>query len=351
MSYKDGFMAMNLEMPERVPRTEYSAHTHWDLVNAVTGLDINQNSREEEKSNASNMFRNAWNYDFIWGVSIHEKDLDAKRVHMGHAEYEQGGTDYNDKVDNPFKSPEEVFKIDFDKTYPRATKNEITKRFEDHWHSIKNSVDAVPTTGTYITLMSGMIGAFGWDNLLMAAGIDSKQFGRTMDRYTDWMMLYFEALAETDFPTVMIHDDIVWTSGPFLAPEFYREYIFPNYKKMFEPLYQANKIISYTSDGDYTMFVDDIADCGVNGFVMEPTTNMEYIAENYGKTHFFVGNADTRILLSGTRNEIENEVKRCMNIGKSCPGFIMAVGNHIPSNTPVENALWYEECYKKYSKR
>jgi len=29
----------------------------------------------------------------------------------------------------------------------------------------------------------------------------------------------------------------------------------------------------------------------------------------------------------------------------------MAVGNHIPSNTPVDNALWYNECYEKLSKR
>ena len=84
---------------------------------------------------------------------------------------------------------------------------------------------------------------------------------------------------------------------------------------------------------------------------MEPTTDMRYIAEKYGKTHAFVGNADTRILLSGTKADIYNEVKRCMDIGKNCPGFFMAVGNHIPPNTPVENALYYNEVYEELSKR
>ena len=59
---------------------------------------------------------------------------------------------------------------------------------------------------------------------------------------------------------------------------------------------------------------------------------MRYIAEKYGKTHAFIGNADTRILLSGTPEEIRAEVKRCMDIGKSGPGFVLAVGNHIPAN-------------------
>ncbi len=84
---------------------------------------------------------------------------------------------------------------------------------------------------------------------------------------------------------------------------------------------------------------------------MEPTTNMEYIAEKYGKTPTFIGNADTRILLSGTKEDIYAEVKRCMDIGKKCPGFFMAVGNHIPSNTPVDNCLYYNDAFEKMRRR
>ena len=65
----------------------------------------------------------------------------------------------------------------------------------------------------------------------------------------------------------------------------------------------------------------------------------------YGKTHSFVGNADCRILTYGSREDIKKEVLRCMNIGRESPGFFMAVGNHIPSNVPAENALYYNECY------
>jgi uroporphyrinogen-III decarboxylase len=89
----------------------------------------------------------------------------------------------------------------------------------------------------------------------------------------------------------------------------------------------------------------------VNGFVMEPSTDMGYIAEKYGRTHAFIGNADTRILLSGTRPEIRAEVERCMRIGKPYPGFFMAVGNHIPANTPADNIFYYMDVYEELSKR
>ena len=184
-----------------------------------------------------------------------------------------------------------------------------------------------------------------------AAGHDSKAFGKFVSNYSDWIMQYFEALACSSSPVVMVHDDIVWSNGPFLHPDFYRSYIFPNLKKLLTPLREAGKKILFTSDGDFTMFVDDIAGCGVHGFVLEPLTDMAYIAEKYGGTHVIIGNADTRILLKGSFDDIEAEVKRCMDIGKKCPGFFLAVGNHIPSNTPVENAMFYNDVYEKLKYR
>jgi len=198
--------------------------------------------------------------------------------------------------------------------------------------------------------MSGLIEIFGWDMLLLAAGTEPDKFGEMTNCYVEWIQQYFNALAKSESKVVMVHDDIVWTSGAFLHPDWYRRFVFPNYKKLLTPLHEAGKIIMYTSDGNYTQFIDDIAPY-VNTFVMEPTTEMEYVAEKYGKTHGFVGNADTRILLSGTKESIRAEVKRCMDIGKKYPGYFMAVGNHIPENTPVDNVLYYNDVYEELSKR
>jgi len=177
------------------------------------------------------------------------------------------------------------------------------------------------------------------------------RFGEMTNRYGTWIQQYFDALAAADVPVVMIHDDMVWTAGAIFRPDWYRKYVFPNYRKYFAPLIDSGKRIMFTSDGNYTEFIDDIAAAGVHGFVMEPTTDMAYIAKKYGRTHVFIGNADTRILLSGPKEKIRAEVERCMAIGKPCPGFFMAVGNHIPPNTPVESAIYYNEVYEKLSKR
>ena len=90
---------------------------------------------------------------------------------------------------------------------------------------------------------------------------------------------------------------------------------------------------------------------GADGFVFEPTTDLEYICRKYGRTHVIIGNADTRILLMGTREEIRAEVARSMTIGRACPGFFMGVTNMIPHNTPVDNAIYYNEVYEKLCRR
>lgn len=352
MSFIDGHAALILEMPARVPRTEYSADSHWKLISAVTGISVAPDSSPLQQQLATSAFMKAWNYDFVWNIHTGSEVFGDKRSDMGHAEYAAGAVDYRADVHFLYDDPEDALTFDPWETFGSRSKSELISGFDKDYDKVCSQYsDCVNMTGIYVTCMSGLIEIFGWEILLSAAGIDSRGFGDVTNRYVAWISQYFEALAESKSPVVMIHDDIVWTSGAFFNPQWYREFIFPNYKKLFAPLHDAGKKIIYTSDGNYTDFIDDIAGCAINGFVLEPTTDMQYIADKYGRTHAFIGNADTRILLHGTKDDIFNEVKRCMDIGKQYPGFFMAVGNHIPSNTPVENALYYNECYEKLSRR
>jgi hypothetical protein len=352
MSYQDGWSAINLEMPPRVPRTEYSAHQHWELVHAATGQAVNSESPEPDRQSASSAFVKAWNYDFFWSILTHNQVFGALRTRMGHAEYAAGGVDYVDDRQCPFKGVDEVFDFDPARAYGQIDQAQYAHEFERHYReNCRKWPGAVNMTGIYITCISGLLEIFGWDMMLLAMGEDPMRFGAVTNRYAAWIQQYFDALALTDIPVVMVHDDITWTSGPFTRPAWYRHFVFPHYRRFFAPLIDTGKKIIFTSDGNYTEFIDDVALAGAHGFVMEPTTDMALVAEKYGQTHVFIGNVDTRILLEGDRRQIHAEVERCMAIGKECPGFFLAVGNHIPANTPVESAIYYNEVYNQLSRR
>ena len=352
MSFEDGWGAINLDMPKRVPHTEYSIEGHWELVKAVTGIDVTPDSPGEVKAEAASALVLVWNFDFFWSTLIGRGEFGDLCTDMGHCEYAAGGVDRRDRRYCPFTEPEQVLSFDPWEAYGKKDRAELTAGFEEHYrHNRQCRPTGVNMTGIYITFISGLIDIFGWEMLLYAAGMDLERFGEMTNRYAAWMQQYYDALGEADVPVVMVHDDIVWTAGAIFKPDWYRKYVFPNYKKYFAPLIDSGKKIAYTSDGNYTEFLDDIAAAGVDGFVMEPTTDMAYVAQRYGRTHFFIGNADTRILLRGTKQQIRSEVERCMAIGKGCAGFFLAVGNHIPANTPVESCLYYNEVYEELSKR
>jgi len=352
MSYEDGWAAVNLEMPSRVPRVEFDAERHWPLVNKVTGIEVDINSPDPVKKQATQAFIRAWNYDIRLDNLINQRELSDKCTSMGHAEYAAGGTDYNTNIYCPFEDPEEVLDFDPWETYGAKDHKELVRRFDGHYRSLcRADSDQVNTTGTYVTLFSGFIGIFGWDMLLTAAGLDPVRLGEMANRYAAWMQQYYDALAESQTPVVYSHDDIVWTSGAVLHPDWYRQYIFPSYKKFYAPLIESGKKVIFVADGDYTEFIDEIAATGVSGFFFEPLTDLRFIVEHYGQTHIIIGNVDTRALLMGTRETIRREVERCMELGKGCPGYFISVSNMIPHNTPVENALYYNEVYEELSRR
>lgn len=339
-----GIAALELEMSDSVPRTEYSVFMHNKLVKAVTGM--------ENCVEAQRVFAEKWDICLSWNTMVGASFLGKYVTSMGHSEYAESGADRNDNVFTCFKDEDEVFAFDPFEKLPYYTHDEMVRMFDENYDGQSRWLpDTVTMTGTYITVVSGLIDMLGWDMLLSCAGYDPQKFGQFTDRYAQWMERFYIALADSKAPVVMVHDDIVWTEGAFMHPEWYRKYVFPNYKKYFSHLHEKGKKILFTSDGNYNEFIDDIAECGVNGFVLEPLTDMQYIADKYGKTHSFIGNADTLKLLYGDKEAIYNEVKRCMDIGKKYPGFIMAVGNHIPPNTPVDNCLYYDEWCKKLGKR
>ncbi|MCI0494219.1 hypothetical protein L0Z72_04360 [candidate division KSB1 bacterium] len=348
MSLETGMAAVNLEMPPRIPRVEFDAETHWELVKKVTGIDVSVESSDEVRNKATRTFIQAWNYDIKLEPLIGDPELDAKRTCMGHSVYAAGGVDYNTNIYCPFKSPEEVYAFDPWETFGAKNKSELIHRFNEHYRkNCELCPDLVNMTGTYVTLFSGFISIFGWDLLLTAGGLDPVALGEVANRYASWMLQFYEALAESETPVIYSHDDIVWTSGAVFHPEWYRKYIFPNYKKYYAPLIEAGKKVIFISDGNYSDFIDDIAATGAHGFFFEPLTDLKYIVEHYGKTNIIIGNADTRVLLSGTKQDIRREVERCISFGKNCPGYFIGVTNMIPHNTPVENALFYNEVYEE----
>jgi hypothetical protein len=331
MSYDTGIRTMRLQPTGRLAHTEYC--DHYGLVRAVTGRDPR-----------------AWDIDFIWRTNDGPVDW-AKRgrvTDMGHAEFMEDGVDRRDSVVCPFQNVEDVLAFDAVEEYGLPDMQELIRYYESEHHKARRTYpEQVNTGGYYKTIVSGAIQAFGWEMLLLAAN-DRRRFDRVLESFYRLTLHHVQAWAKTSIEVFIQHDDMVWTQGPFMHPEFYRSAIFSRYRKLWQVLHEAGKIVLYCSDGTFTEFVDDLAAAGADGFIFEPTTSLEYVVERYGKTHVIgASKVDCRTLTYGTKDEIRHEVEQTIALARGCPGFMVAVGNHLPANIPVDNTLFYMDYLRQ----
>ena len=349
MAYERGRQALNLEMPDTIPHTEYV--DNWGIVRHVTRLDPSDPDLREE---AFRRFYKELDYDLLWNTNdgpVSWSKL-GRTTDMGHAEYLEDASDYRAPTPSPFRAVEDVLAFDAVEEYGLPDFDDLVEYYEGNYRSGQAvHPHLVFPGGYYKTIISGCIEAFGWEMLLLSVGSEPRAFDRVLEGIFQRSLYHFQAWAKTSIEAFICHDDFVWTQGAIFHPEWYREHVFPRYAKLWSVLKDAGKKVLFCSDGDYTEFVDDIARAGAEGFIFEPATSLETIVARYGKSHVIIGNADCRILTYGSRGEIRAEVERCARLGRDCPGYFFAVGNHIPVEVPIDNLLYYFQLCQELGRR
>lgn len=337
MSYQIGIDALNLRPTPRLAHTEYCSNDA--LKRRVTGMS--EPSVERERA-----FMDAWEIDFIWSTNDGPEPWEerGRTTDMGHAEFLEHGVDRREAKPSPFKSVEEVLAFDAVAEYGYTDMDTLVRYYEDLYQKARTSFpEQVWTGGYYQTIVSGAIAAFGWD-LLLEAAADQRRFAKVLDSFYRQAEHHYRAWAQTSIEVFMCHDDFVWTQGPFMRPAFYRAEILPRYKALWSVMKDAGKKVVFTSDGDYTVFVDDVVEAGADALCFEPMTDLDVVVQRYGQTHAILASkVDARTLTFGSAEQIRAEIDATIPLAMRCPGFMFAVGNHIPSNVPVENALLYME--------
>lgn len=324
---------------------------HKGLLEKISGLDI---SLKKNETAAIRALHDDWEFDLLWSSNDGPVNWQkaGRCTDMGHAVYASDGSDERNSASCPFESPEEVWEFDPMKEYGLPDFQELVRYYNNAYEKARSDYPNQLTTGGYYkTVVSGASQSFGWDMFLMGAS-DKEKFAKVLDRFGDYTMHYVKAQAETPIEVFIQHDDMVWTEGPFMEPDFYRKAIFPIYRKLWSVLKKAGKKVLFCSDGTFDMFMEDIAECGADGFIFEPTNDLDYAVRKFGKTHCIVGSkADCRTMTFGKWDDVRKEIDDTLALAKKCPGFIFAVGNHIPANVSDEMCEKYINYLKANWKR
>jgi hypothetical protein len=366
---RDRYMqALRCEGPKVIPHQVWLLHP--EFISDATGVDY-----YEQPLTASLKFHER--YDVDVGGPVHVSNTPLPRPNVGKTE--DGGEVRDEGFstvwhnESPFSEPEEMWEFDPDpwgKDCERAVEpNYATKNFRwafqpelwpemrardvESWQKLTALFPGKFTygTGLYTTSFMWAICIFGWDVFLMALGLDPEKTGETIQRISDISVRcfdYFAGLEILEF--VGTHDDLTISSGPVTAPAWYREYIYPVYDRMFEPIRAQGKPVILTSDGDITKLASDLAE-HVDGFIFESSTPPDYIFETFGQSKCLIGGIDVRPLTFGTPDDVEAEVRRAIERGRDCPGYIIACSDTIPANVPLANVYRYFDVVEELRHR
>ena len=148
-------------------------------------------------------------------------------------------------------------------------------------------------------------------------------------------------------------DDLGMQDRPQMSPETYRAVIKSYHKKIFSFIHEKSDVkIMLHSCGAIEPLMDDLIEAGVEIFNPLQTRaagmSPEALMQKYrGKAAFWGGFDEQHVLPYGTKEEIEAETKRMMNVmGRT--GYVFGPGHNIQEDTSPENIIAMYEAAKVY---
>lgn len=165
-----------------------------------------------------------------------------------------------------------------------------------------------------------------------------KQLGHAL---LEFYKVIIDRFAELGCDAIFTSDDLGHQSGPMMSPATFKELYLPLYKEFTGYVHAKGMKVILHSCGDNTLLMPYIIEGGVD--VLHPIQkycmDMETISKTYGEQISFLAGMDMQqILRVGTPEEVREEVrfmKRTFDTGHG--GLLLAMGNGIVSDTPLEN--------------
>lgn len=143
------------------------------------------------------------------------------------------------------------------------------------------------------------------------------------------------------------------SSCSLISPKIYREFIKPHHKEMVDHFAQRKTGITFHVCGYIDPIIKDLVETGCAALSIDSPTSLEkMVADNEGKT-VIIGNVATPLFVNGTPEQIETEIRRCVDIAADKSGFILASGCELPPNSKkelVQHFCDYAHTYGRYDR-
>jgi uroporphyrinogen decarboxylase len=170
--------------------------------------------------------------------------------------------------------------------------------------------------------------------------------------FADCIIAHYQAMHEAglDCDGAFFFGDVGYRNGLLFSPDIYRRLLKPQHRRICEYFHSLDMPVILHSCGRVQELLPDFIDAGFNA--LQPIEakagqDVRELKKRYGDKIAFYGNIDVRAL-SGTREDIEEEIKSKITIAKQGGGYIYHSDHSVPPTVSWENYQFAMEMVLKY---
>jgi uroporphyrinogen decarboxylase len=222
--------------------------------------------------------------------------------------------------------------------YPWPTAAEIDySRFETIRKVLPEGMGVIGQYGDIFTVVWEMM---GFETFAFAVYEQPDLVRALFQRVGELILSMYDTMASMDWVGALwFSDDIAYTGGTMLKPEFFREHFFPLLRRIGDRARARGIPFLYHSDGVLWTVMDDLVACGVNALhPIEPKSmNIREVQQRYGDRLSLCGGIDVDLLTRGTPDAVRRITRSFIADLGPRGGWSAGSSNSIPEYVPVAN--------------
>ena len=140
-------------------------------------------------------------------------------------------------------------------------------------------------------------------------------------------------------------------SCSLISPKIYRTFVFPYHKQMVDHFKQKKVGTGLHICGYVDPILEDMVATGVTNISIDAPSDLARAVEITRGKAVLIGNVETSIFYSGSKQDMLQAIKNCLDVAPEDSGYILSTGCEVPGVAPPEKVGWFMERINELSLR